>query len=109
MSEILGKVPIFQDLNDSELQTLETIVHSRTYGAGETIFVESEPGVGMYVINSGGVDILLNDDSEEPLYLAQLEPGDFFGVMGLLIAVPVAASVKIIGQEVFATYRLQVR
>ncbi len=46
MSEILEKVPIFQDLNDSELQTLETIVHPRTYGAGETIFIESEPGVG---------------------------------------------------------------
>ena len=81
----------------------------RTYGAGETIFVESEPGVGMYVINSGGVDILLNDDSEEPLYLAQLEPGDFFGEMALLIAVPVAASVKIIGQGVYETYRLQFR
>jgi signal-transduction protein with cAMP-binding, CBS, and nucleotidyltransferase domain len=107
MSEILGKVPIFQDLNERELQTLETIVHPRTYGAGETIFVESEPGVGMYVINSGGVDILLNDDSEEPLYLAQLEPDDFFGEMALLIAVPVAANVKIIGQEVYETYRLQ--
>ena len=55
MSEILGKVPIFQDLNDSELQTLETIVHPRTYGAGETIFVESEPGVGIAMVISMGV------------------------------------------------------
>jgi len=35
--------------------------------------------------------------------------GEILGVMGLLIAVPVAASVKIIGQEVYETYRLQVR
>jgi predicted PurR-regulated permease PerM len=35
--------------------------------------------------------------------------GEMLGVMGLVIAVPVAASVKIIGQEVYETYRLQVR
>lgn len=84
MSELLRKVPISRDLNDRELKTLETIVHLRTYKAEETVFVESEPGVGMYVINSGGVDVLLNQDSDEPLYLAQLEPGDFFGEMALL-------------------------
>ncbi len=35
--------------------------------------------------------------------------GEILGVMGLLIAVPLAASVKIISQEIYETYRLQVR
>ncbi len=84
MSEVLRKVPVFRDLNDRELKILETIVHPRTYRAGETVFLQSEPGVGMYVIDSGGVDILLNHESEDLLFLAQLEPGDFFGEMALL-------------------------
>ena len=38
----------------------------------------------MYVIESGGVDIILNHASDKPLYLAQLDAGDFFGEMALL-------------------------
>ena len=79
----------------------------------------------MYVIESGGVDIILNHASDRPLYLAQLDAGDFFremallgdpelggemlGVLGLLIAVPVAASMKIVGTELYRNYSLQVR
>ncbi len=84
LKEILRRVPIFRDLADRELQILTDIVHTRTYQPEEVIFMESEPGAGMYVIQSGGVDILLNHASDEPLYLAQLESGDFFGEMALL-------------------------
>jgi CRP/FNR family cyclic AMP-dependent transcriptional regulator len=84
LKEILRRVPIFRDLGDRELQILTDIVHTRTYQPDEIIFMESEPGAGMYVIQSGGVDILLNHGSDEPLYLAQLESGDFFGEMALL-------------------------
>ncbi len=109
-------------MNDRELQILTGIVHTRSYQAGEIIFMESEPGAGMYVIESGGVDIILNHASDRPLYLAQLDAGDFFGemallgdpelggeVLGLLIAVPVAASMKIVGTELYRNYSLQVR
>jgi len=84
LAEILQNIPLFHELNVKELKTLEKVVHIRTYQAGEPIFVESEPGAGMYVIKSGRVDILLKYKSDRPLLLAELEPGDFFGEMALL-------------------------
>lgn len=84
LAEILHHVPLFQDLTPKELRTLERVVHIRTYREGEPVFVETEPGAGMYVIRSGRVDIVLKHNTENPLLLAELQGGDFFGEMALL-------------------------
>jgi CRP/FNR family cyclic AMP-dependent transcriptional regulator len=83
LANILRAIPLFADLTQKELRVLEEAVHRRTYRAGETVFVETEPGAGMYVIRSGQVRIVMNKN-ETPLVLAELEPGDFFGEMALL-------------------------
>ena len=38
----------------------------------------------MYVIRSGRVDVVLKHNTLNPIILAELEPGDFFGEMALL-------------------------
>ena len=83
-AEILRNIPLFSDLTPRELKVLEGAVHHRTYQAGETVFVESEPGAGMYVIQSGHVSIVLHHNQENRILLADLEPGEFFGEMALL-------------------------
>ena len=84
LAEILQTIPLFRELTPKELKILERVVHIRTYQAGENIFVETEPGAGMYVIRSGRVDIVLRHNTSNPLLLAELESGDFFGEMALL-------------------------
>jgi len=84
LAENLQNIPLFHSLTPKELRILERVVHVRTYHAGEPIFVETEPGAGMYIIRSGRVDIVLNHKRENPLMLAELEAGDFFGEMALL-------------------------
>jgi CRP/FNR family transcriptional regulator, cyclic AMP receptor protein len=84
LAEILQNIPLFHELSPKELRTLERVVHIRTYEAGEPVFVETEPGAGMYVIRTGRVDVVLNYKSDNPLVLSELEPGDFFGEMALL-------------------------
>lgn len=84
LAEILQTIPLFQELSPKELKILERVVHIRTYQPGEPVFVETEPGAGMYVIRSGRVDIVLNHNKDNPLVLAELETGDFFGEMALL-------------------------
>jgi CRP-like cAMP-binding protein len=84
LAETLQNIPLFQELTPKELRILEHLVHIRTYDAGEPVFVETEPGAGMYVIRTGSVDIVLQHKSENRLILAELEPGDFFGEMALL-------------------------
>jgi CRP/FNR family cyclic AMP-dependent transcriptional regulator len=84
LAEILQNIPLFRDLSPKELKTLERVVHVRTYEAAETVFMEDEPGAGMYVIRSGRVDVVLKHNTMNPIILAELEPGDFFGEMALL-------------------------
>ena len=84
LAEILQTIPLFLDLSSKELKTLEKVVHIRTYQPDETVFVETEPGAGMYVIRSGHVDVVLRYKSDHPLILAELQAGDFFGEMALL-------------------------
>lgn len=84
LGKLLQSIPLFIELTPKELGILEQVVHTRTYLPSETVFVESEPGVGMYVICSGRVDIVLHHKSDTPMLLAELEPGDFFGETALL-------------------------
>lgn len=84
LADILQNIPLFRDLTPKELRILERVVHIRTYEAGEPVFVETEPGAGMYVIRSGRIDIVLNYKMDNRLILSELEPGDFFGEMALL-------------------------
>jgi CRP/FNR family transcriptional regulator, cyclic AMP receptor protein len=84
LAETLQNIPLFQELSPKELRILETLVHVRTYDAGEPVFVETEPGAGMYIIRTGRVDIVLQYRSENRIILSELEAGDFFGEMALL-------------------------
>ena len=84
LSEMLRNIPLFQNLTPKELRILERLLHIRTYEAEQSVFMETEPGAGVYVIRSGRVDIVLNHNTDQPLTLAELEPGDFFGEMALL-------------------------
>jgi CRP/FNR family cyclic AMP-dependent transcriptional regulator len=84
LADILHHIPVFSELTPMELRVLEKVVHMRNYRSDETIFVETEPGAGMYVIQNGRVNVLLNHKSGSPIILAELEKGDFFGEMALL-------------------------
>ena len=79
---VLKRLPIFQDLNYKELKAIERILHRRTYRADEIIFKEYEPGVGMYIIESGKVNITLGKENK---LLVLLSSGDFFGEMALIL------------------------
>jgi len=55
--QTLAKVPIFSDLSESELEFLVRRVVVRPFSAGELVFNEGEPCLGLYVVESGHVRI----------------------------------------------------
>jgi CRP/FNR family transcriptional regulator, cyclic AMP receptor protein len=87
---VLERIPVFKDLSKRELSAIERILHRREYLAGEIVIRQGEPGMGMYIIQSGKVDVL-----SEPagVQLSQLGDGDFFGEVALLDETPRSASV----------------
>lgn len=89
---VLSTVPIFSDLDNKELVEVEKIVHRRKYKKGEPIFRMGDPGLGMYIIVEGAVEIVEELENEERKHLADLNAGAFFGDLALLDEAPRSAS-----------------
>lgn len=86
---VLRKVPMFEDLDARELGQIERILHRREYRSEETIFLQGDPGLGMYIIEEGSVDIVSEPSKQ---VLAELEAGEFFGELALLDESPRTAT-----------------
>ena len=91
IDKILMQIPIFQDLNNRELNVIKRILHQREYGKQEGIFNQGDVGLGMYIVVSGKVEITCDPGSH---LLAELNEGDFFGELALLDDAPRSASAK---------------
>ncbi len=86
---ILKKIPIFSELTRKELESIQHILHQRTYRKGEVIFRQGDAGVGMYIIEKGTVLIKLEPYGQ---IVAELHDGEFFGELALLDDSPRSAS-----------------
>jgi len=83
-AESLSQVPLFKRLESDELERLATRVEQVDFPAGETIFNENDKGDALYVVHLGSVRIWVLDEDAEPVTLAELKPGDFFGELAVL-------------------------
>ena len=83
-AESLSQVSLFKRLEPEELERLATRVEQVNFPAGETIFNENDKGDALYVVHVGSVRIWVLDEDAEPVTLAELKPGDFFGELAVL-------------------------
>ncbi len=84
LREALLSLPIFSGLSKRDCSLLQKIVHNRIYVAGEYIFYQGDPGLGMYLIREGEVEIKRENTSKKIHTLAKLKKGDFFGELALV-------------------------
>ncbi len=86
---LLASVPVFAELSTRELRSVERILYRRTYAASEVVFKQGDPGVGMYIIAEGEVQIRSEPGGQ---VLTTLKQGAFFGEIALLNEIPRSAS-----------------
>ena len=79
-AEFVKRVPIFRDLDASTIAAIASALVPRVLDAGQQLFAEGDAGDAMYFIDSGAVRI--HSGSQEPVILAELGPGQFFGEIG---------------------------
>jgi CRP-like cAMP-binding protein len=80
----LKAIPLFKELGKRDLQNLIGIIHNRNYLAGEYIFYQGDPGIGLYLIRDGEVSIHRADENGKEIILATFSKGDFFGELALV-------------------------
>ena len=89
IESLMEEIPLFEGLSSRDLDAVISILHRREYEADEVLFRQGNPGVGMFIIQSGAIDIVYDPTGDT---LATLEDGDFFGELALLNETPRSAS-----------------
>jgi uncharacterized membrane protein len=83
-AQSLAQVPLFKNLDVTELENLAELVDQVPFKAGEVIFHEHDKGDALYVVEHGAVRIWVRDEDVQEVTLSELKAGDFFGELAVL-------------------------
>ena len=78
--ETLRRVPLFEELDSAELQSLADLMHEANVPAGAVVTAEGGPGDGFFVIDTGDAEV-----TTDGRQLATLTAGDYFGEIALML------------------------
>jgi CRP-like cAMP-binding protein len=84
IAERLQSVPALSHLSSSALYAMAEVTHRRTYRRGESLYYEGDPGLGLYVVESGRVRLVTNRDPDRPCELRVLDTNEMIGGLSLL-------------------------
>lgn len=77
---------VLRPREDTQIRIRRTF--ERSFGAGEMIFDEGDPGEVLFVVQSGEIEISRQDAGGERRTVARLSAGDFFGEMSVVLGEP---------------------
>jgi CRP/FNR family transcriptional regulator, cyclic AMP receptor protein len=80
----LHRVPLFQGLNNRQLEHLARRFVERDYKTGTTIVTQGQGGEGFFIVAKGHVEVIRERNDGTKAVVNRLGEGDFFGEMALL-------------------------
>jgi CRP/FNR family transcriptional regulator len=91
--ETLTKVPYFSDLNSDILTAIAQVAERLRYDRDQIVFIEGDPGVGLYVVEGGWFKIVKMslDGREQVIHF--LGTGEAFNAMSVFTEAPNPATV----------------
>jgi voltage-gated potassium channel len=78
--EVLRRVPLFEDLDGGELQSIADSMNEANVPAGAVVTAEGGPGDGFFVIERGEAEVTIEGNPR-----ATMSAGDYFGEIALLL------------------------
>ncbi len=96
LDNFLHRLPVMAGLNDPALEFLGGLATEENYAAGTVIVREGEPGDRVYFICEGRVRVVKDHGALEPVVLAEMGAGEYFGEMSLVESVARSASVAVV-------------
>ncbi len=91
-SQVLAKLPIFAELTPAQMSFLTDRVVSKQFAAGELIFAEGEPCLGMYVVERGHIRIFKSSPGGREQVLSIDGPGSSVAELPVFDGGPYPAS-----------------
>lgn len=91
--ESLRRVDLFETLQEDELEWLAGRLQPAPFARGALMTRQGEAADWLYLLLDGRADVLLERPDGDPIAVAELGPGSFFGEMGLMTGEPRSATV----------------
>ncbi len=83
--DLLKRVSIFSGLSEEQLARIAKLCRSATHSKGDDVVREGDPSNELYIIQEGGVEIILGSASVPgPTPILHLGKGQIFGEMALV-------------------------
>ena len=96
-ADFLRRVPLFQDLAADQLARLAAMACEERHRGHELLFREGDAVDAFYLVREGAVTVFRAAQGRPMQILGRLEPGGFFGEMGLLNRARRLASARTLG------------
>jgi small-conductance mechanosensitive channel/CRP-like cAMP-binding protein len=90
---LLRQVEIFKDLGEQHIKLVLSRLNVVSLKHDEKIVGQGDAGSSLYILSSGMVRIMIENDGSEAFEVAKLVTGQYFGEMSLLTNEPRSASV----------------
>ncbi len=90
--KFLSTVSIFDSLSKRHIEKIHSLIHVRRYEEGEIIFRQGDPGVGMYIVREGHIEVFNEYADNTRNKIADIIDGEFFGEISLLNDSPRSAT-----------------
>lgn len=94
---LLKEIPLFSKIEPSKLKFLAFTSRRMTFGEGQYLFHQGDPGDAAYIIIDGDVDVLI-EGPEGEIPITRLGKYDLVGEIAIIVDVPRTASVRAVGE-----------
>jgi CRP-like cAMP-binding protein len=91
-ANLLSNFSMFQALDERSIKRIVSSLKLKKFPKGVPIIRKGDPGVKLFIIVSGKVEVL----GEDGVSITFLEKGEVFGEMSLLSGDPVGATIKVV-------------
>lgn len=81
--ETLKRVPLFKDLTDTDLMSIQEATTTRRLHTGEILFYEGDKGDTLYAILEGKIKVTILAEDGREVIISMLDKGEIFGEMAL--------------------------
>ena len=104
--EILKQSPLFNSLENADLESLVSSMRVQSLKQGQALFHKGDEGTALYIVKRGAIKIVLPSKIGDEIIVTIFTVNDFFGEMALLDGEPRSANaVAIEPTEVFVLNR----
>lgn len=80
----LRAVPALSDLSSRAVYAMAGVAHRRTYQRGEVLYYEGDPGLGVYLVESGRVRLIAAGSPDGVIELGEIGKHEMMGGLSLL-------------------------